>query len=235
MLDKWNQLNKKQRMTLIGIAAGVLLAIVIIIGIAVAISSERSGLVSGTSEGFSSEQTETDSNTEVSQMTETASAEDVVTEQETSSETQEPSESESEAKIQEDPQGSMEGNMNEGSGANVEIGEVLENLPNENETLEITYGIDVSKYQGAIDWKQVAESGIDFAMIRVGYRTLKTGEIIADNNAKYNMQEAAKYGIKVGVYFFSTAVTREEAIEEADWVSDYISKYQITYPVVYNC
>lgn len=235
MLDKWNQLNKKQRMTLIGIAAGVLLAIVIIIGIAVAISSERSGLVSGTSEGFSSEQTETDSNTEVSQMTETASAEDAVTEQETSSETQEPLESESEAKIQEDPQGSMEGNMNEGSGANVEIGDVLENLPNKNETLEITYGIDVSKYQGTIDWKQVAESGIDFAMIRVGYRTLKTGEIIADNNAKYNMQEAAKYGIKIGVYFFSTAVTREEAIEEADWVSEYISKYQITYPVVYNC
>lgn len=83
--------------------------------------------------------------------------------------------------------------------------------------------------------EKVAESGVDFAIVRVGYRTLKTGEIIADTNAKYNMQEAAKYGIKVGAYFFSTAVTREEAIEEANWVANYIAKYKITYPVVYNC
>ena len=98
-----------------------------------------------------------------------------------------------------------------------------------------TIGIDVSKYQGTIDWAQVAASGIDFAMIRVGYRTMKTGEIVEDNNAAYNLQEATAHGIKVGAYFFSTAVTREEAAEEAQWTLDFISKYKITYPVAYNC
>lgn len=105
----------------------------------------------------------------------------------------------------------------------------------ESETKEVTNGIDVSRYQGTIDWEKVAESGIDFAMIRVGYRTLSNGEIVADSNAKYNMQEAQKYGIKLGAYFFSTAISEEEAIEEANWVADYIGQYKITYPVAYNC
>lgn len=103
------------------------------------------------------------------------------------------------------------------------------------ETEEITYGIDVARYQGTIDWQQVAASGVDFAMIRVGYRTMEDGKIVADSNARYNMQEAQQYGIKLGAYFFSTAVTEEEAIEEADWVADYISQYSITYPVAFNC
>lgn len=102
-------------------------------------------------------------------------------------------------------------------------------------TEEVTYGIDVARYQGTIDWQKVAQSGVDFAMVRVGYRTLDTGVIVADSNARYNMQEAQQYGIKVGAYFFSTAVTEEEAIEEADWVADYISQYSITYPVAFNC
>ena len=89
----------------------------------------------------------------------------------------------------------------------------------------MTYGIDVSKFQGTIDWAQVAGTGIDFAMIRVGYRDSASGEIKPDTNAKFNMQEAEKNGIKVGAYFFSTAVTKDEAVEEANWVKDYISKY----------
>lgn len=103
------------------------------------------------------------------------------------------------------------------------------------ETEEQTLGVDVAKYQGTIDWQQVAESGIDFAFIRVGYRTQVDGVITADTNAKYNMQEASKYGIKLGAYFFSTAVTAEEAKEEAQWVADFIAQYPITYPVAYNC
>lgn len=103
------------------------------------------------------------------------------------------------------------------------------------ETEDITLGIDVARYQGTIDWTQVAASGIEFAMVRVGYRTDSTREICADTNARYNMQEAQKNGIKVGAYFFSTATSREEAIEEADWVADYIAQYQITYPVAYDC
>lgn len=103
------------------------------------------------------------------------------------------------------------------------------------ETEKITIGIDVARYQGTIDWAQVAASGIEFVMVRVGYRTDSTREICADTNARFNMQEAQKNGIKVGAYFFSTATSTQEALEEADWVADYIAQYQITYPVVYDC
>lgn len=103
------------------------------------------------------------------------------------------------------------------------------------ETEEITFGIDVARYQGTIDWAQVAASGVDFVMVRVGYRMNGSREIIADSNARYNMQEAQKNGIKVGAYFFSTAASEAEAVEEADWTADYISQYQITYPVAFDC
>ncbi len=99
----------------------------------------------------------------------------------------------------------------------------------------ITYGIDVAKWQGVIDWKQVKASGVDFAMIRVGYRTQVDGEICEDPYAKYNLQQAEANEIKIGVYFFSTAISKKEAIEEAKWVTGYIAPYPITYPVAYNC
>ena len=165
--------------------------------------------------------------------TETESEESNFTEN-NSTESEDESETESEIVEKEDPQSSVGGNMTNQNGASVDISQVVDKVP-ANETQDLTLGIDVAKYQGTIDWRKVAESGVDFAMIRVGYRTLKTGEIIADTNAKYNMQEAAKYGIKIGAYFFSTAISKEEAEQEANWVADYIAKYQITYPVVYNC
>ncbi len=98
-----------------------------------------------------------------------------------------------------------------------------------------TYGIDVSRYQGTIDWEAVAQSAVEFAVIRVGYRTMSDGVIEEDPNARYNLQEASAAGVSLGVYFFSTAVTEEEAMEEAAWVADLIKKYPITYPVVYDC
>lgn len=107
--------------------------------------------------------------------------------------------------------------------------------PRAKETEDITMGIDVARYQGTIDWQQVADSGVDFAMVRVGYRSREDGSIVPDPNARYNMQEAQKYGVKLGIYFFSTAISEEEAVEEADWVADTISQYAITYPVVYDC
>lgn len=133
----------------------------------------------------------------------------------------------------EDPQ-SEENFVSEETGAETEITQILVS-ENTSETEEITLGIDVSKFQGTIDWVKVAESGIDFAMVRVGYRTQSTGEIVEDTNGRYNMQEATANGIRIGAYFFSTAVSGAEAIEEAKWVADYISQYQITYPVAYNC
>lgn len=131
----------------------------------------------------------------------------------------------------EDPQTST---MSTEQGTEVNVAELLSS-GNAAETDQVTIGIDVARYQGTIDWTQVAASGIDFAMVRVGYRADSSREICADSNAKYNMQEAQKNGIKVGAYFFSTATTTQEAVEEADWVADYIAQYQITYPVAYDC
>ena len=105
----------------------------------------------------------------------------------------------------------------------------------EPEEKTIRHGIDVSKWQGEIDWKKVKESGVEFAMIRVGYRTLKDGTIYEDPYAKFNLQEAIANGIPVGVYFFSTAKNKEEVLQEAQWVTSYIAPYKITYPVVYDC
>ncbi len=95
-------------------------------------------------------------------------------------------------------------------------------------------GIDVSKWQGIIDWKKVKDSGIDFAIIRIGYRG-ENGTIYKDVNADYNIQQAQKAGVLVGVYFFSTAVNSAEAAAEADWTISAIKGYSISYPVVYDC
>ena len=103
------------------------------------------------------------------------------------------------------------------------------------QTEQTTFGIDVARYQGTIDWKKVAQSGIDFAIIRVGYRGKTDGIIKEDPNGRYNLQEASKAGIKIGAYFFSTAISEEEAKEEAEWMGRILAKYPITYPVVYDC
>lgn len=95
-------------------------------------------------------------------------------------------------------------------------------------------GIDVSKWQGKIDWQKVKNAGIDFAIIRIGYRA-ENGKLYRDSNADYNIQQAQKVGILVGVYFFSTAINSSEAIEEAQWTVSAIKGYKISYPVVYDC
>lgn len=95
-------------------------------------------------------------------------------------------------------------------------------------------GIDVSRWQYDIDWEKVANAGADFAMIRIGYRGNESGLINPDNYARQNIESAADAGLKVGVYFFSQALTREEAEEEAYYVLDFIKDYDITMPVVFD-
>lgn len=104
-----------------------------------------------------------------------------------------------------------------------------------NEVAQAALGIDVSRYQGKINWDMVAASGVQFAMIRVGYRTQETGILNEDPYARYNLQEAQRVGIKVGAYFFSTAVTEAEVLEEANFTANLIDKYKITFPVAYDC
>lgn len=96
------------------------------------------------------------------------------------------------------------------------------------------FGIDVSVHQGTIDWQQVKNAGVEFAILRAGYRTYGLGEINIDEAFEENAQKAIEAGINVGVYFFSQATNTEEAIQEADALLDVISKYNITYPVVYD-
>ena len=103
------------------------------------------------------------------------------------------------------------------------------------ETESVVLGIDVAKYQGTIDWQALAGAGVKFAMVRLGYRTAEDGVIVEDSNARYNLQEGARAGIPMGAYFFSTAISKEEAKEEAHWVADLVAKYPITYPIVYDC
>lgn len=95
-------------------------------------------------------------------------------------------------------------------------------------------GIDVSKYQGTIDWKKVAAAGVEFAIIRLGYRGMNEGTLELDPIFEKNMEEAAAAGIKTGVYFFSQAITKEEAEEEADFVIRAVKKYNVTYPVIFD-
>lgn len=92
-------------------------------------------------------------------------------------------------------------------------------------------GIDVSKYQGNIDWGAVSASGINFAIIRVGYRGSSTGVLVEDPYFRQNIAGATKAGIKVGVYFFTQAVTKAEAVEEASMAMSLVSGYKMTYPI----
>lgn len=92
-------------------------------------------------------------------------------------------------------------------------------------------GIDVSKYQGNIDWGAVAASGVNFAIIRAGYRGSSTGVLVEDPYFKKNIAGATKAGIKVGIYFFTQAVTEAEAVEEASMAMSLASKYKLTYPI----
>lgn len=95
-------------------------------------------------------------------------------------------------------------------------------------------GIDVSSHQGDIDWELVAQDGVEFAIIRVGFRGYGTGKLVADERFDANIQGAIAAGIRVGVYFFSQAVTEEEALEEAALVLEKIQPYQLDCPVVFD-
>ena len=95
-------------------------------------------------------------------------------------------------------------------------------------------GIDISKYQGDIDWDAVKEAGFDFVMIRCAYRGYVTGSLNEDENFEDNIEGALDAGLKVGVYVFSQALDVDEALEEAEFVLDLIEDYDVSYPVVYD-
>ncbi len=94
-------------------------------------------------------------------------------------------------------------------------------------------GIDVSKFQGKIDWEKVKKDGVDFAIIRAGYRGYgKEGKLVEDETFTQNVKGATKAGIKTGVYFFTQALSEEEVEEEAQMLFTMMEGYDITCPVV---
>lgn len=92
-------------------------------------------------------------------------------------------------------------------------------------------GIDVSKWNGDIDWDRVKDAGVEFAIIRAGYRGSVTGSLVEDPRFVANIRGAAASGIPVGVYFFTQAVNEVEAVEEASVVLQLIREYNLDYPV----
>lgn len=104
----------------------------------------------------------------------------------------------------------------------------------EDENYYSVQGIDVSSHQHLINWQKVKEAGIEFVFIRVGYRGYETGLIHKDDYFDYNISEAKANGLKVGVYFFSQAISTEEAREEVDFVVDQIKDIEIDFPLVYD-
>lgn len=92
-------------------------------------------------------------------------------------------------------------------------------------------GIDISKHNGNIDWNAVKNSGVQYVILRCGYRGSASGVLVEDQKFKSNIQGATAAGLKVGIYFFSQAVNEVEAVEEASMTLSLIKKYRITYPV----
>ena len=93
-------------------------------------------------------------------------------------------------------------------------------------------GVDVSAHQGEIDWKAVRNSGIEFAVIRLGYRGYETGKLVEDAYAKQNLKEAKEAGLKIGAYFFSQALNIKETDEEIQFMLNMLADVDLDMPLV---
>jgi len=103
---------------------------------------------------------------------------------------------------------------------------------------ELLAGVDISEHQGEIDWETVRDCGVEFAILRAGYRGYgQSGRIVEDARFAKNMEDAAAAGLQLGVYFFSQAVTPEEAVEEAEFLLQLLSRWPkeaLSLPVFYD-
>ena len=100
------------------------------------------------------------------------------------------------------------------------------------QNLESFAGVDVSAFQGKIDWKKVKASGIDFAIIRLGYRGYESGKLVEDEYARANLKGAAEAGLRVGAYFFSQALNIRETDQEIQFMLSILGDTKLDMPVV---
>ncbi len=96
------------------------------------------------------------------------------------------------------------------------------------------FGVDISKEEGYVDFNELKKAGVEYVMIRVGARGYGNGQLVEDEYFRDNMKRAGDAGLEIGVYFFSQAISVEEAIEEADYVLEKINGYEVSYPIVFD-
>lgn len=99
---------------------------------------------------------------------------------------------------------------------------------------ESVLGIDVSEFQGDIDWNAVKNAGVEFVFIRVGWRGLSEGTLNADKRAQEYYEGAKKAGLLVGAYFFSQSISMDEAAEEAEFTLSLMEGWELDLPLVYD-
>lgn len=100
---------------------------------------------------------------------------------------------------------------------------------------QVSYvGADISKYQDYVDFVKLKKAGVDFVMLRVGARGYGTGQLMVDDYFQENIKRATDAGLEIGLYFFSQAITTDEAVEEANLVLENIGEYEITYPIAFD-
>lgn len=112
----------------------------------------------------------------------------------------------------------------------IEIADILQNY----KTDDTKIGIDVSKWQEEIDWQEVKNAGIEFAMIRIGYQTEYDGDYVLDPCFVANIEGAKAAQIPVGIYFYSYAKNALQAIEQAEWVKENLKNYEIDLPIAFD-
>ena len=93
-------------------------------------------------------------------------------------------------------------------------------------------GVDVSAFQGKIDWKKVKQSGIDFAIIRLGYRGYESGKLVEDEYARVNLKNAREAGLRIGAYFFSQALNIKETDQEIQFMLSILGDTELDMPIV---
>lgn len=95
-------------------------------------------------------------------------------------------------------------------------------------------GVDISKYNGDVDFAALKDAGMDYAMLRLGARGYGSGQIVLDEKFTDNITKAQNVGMDIGIYFFSQAITVDEAVEEANFVIQNLANYKVTYPVAFD-
>ena len=93
-------------------------------------------------------------------------------------------------------------------------------------------GVDVSAFQGNIDWQKVKDSGIRFAMLRLGYRGYETGRLVEDEYIRKNLEQTKAVGMPIGAYFFSQALTIKEVDQEIEFMLKVLGDYELHMPIV---